>query len=303
MHPLRVLLLGVLLLTVALASPREVREDGPGATRLDVTPLVVPVDVATRHIAIDVAVGDHGPYRFQLDTGASIAACVDDDLARELGLRVVGSALNGDGSGRNDARKPLVAIDRLAFGNGPDAGVLFEDVVALVDDYDWIGRGDRRVHGLLGYPLFRDLLLSIDYARSEITLERGALTLDDPHVVAHHRPDAPDVDVTVGGVPVRVLLDTGSRGGLRLPDATLAHVETDGPVRTVGRVRTVNNTLPLRAAILAQTVRIAGHDFDRLEAGFVDLGPVGLAGYALLDDFVLTFDPQRRLVRFTPAAR
>ncbi len=149
--------------------------------------LILPMDHSSGYLEVEVMVNGKGPFRFQLDTYASIEACVDDDFAHALNLPKIGTIRNSDG--HRFQEKDLVRIDGLEFG-----GAHFAAVRTLVDDYDWIDEGGRKIDGLLGFPLFRDLLLTIDYPKSRIILGRGRLKAKDAHCIPFTTPTgSPDI--------------------------------------------------------------------------------------------------------------
>ena len=155
----------------------------------------IPIHHHTGHLAIDVMVNGKGPFRFQLDTGAS-ASCVDPSLIAKLGLAKVGSVWNSSAiDPTKRSRRDRVKIDELKVG-----GVTFRNLTAIGIDFSWVEKRKKdRVFGLLGFPLFRELLLSIDYPNSQIILTRGALDKKAAHVISYRGGDGtPRVPIKVG---------------------------------------------------------------------------------------------------------
>ena len=100
------------VLALALVSAPSAAQSATATLASDV--VVVPMSHATRHVTVEVRVNGKGPYLFQVDTYASIDACVDDEFAEELGLEQIGTVMNSDGRVRRV--KPIVLIDELVLG-------------------------------------------------------------------------------------------------------------------------------------------------------------------------------------------
>ncbi len=255
------------------------------------------MDHGSGHVVVDVFLGDRGPYLFQVDTYASIGACLDDDLARELALPVSGTTQNSDG--HRTVERDLVDIPELRLGDA-----VFRDVRTLVDDYDWIGtRGGRRVRGLLGFPLFRDRLLTFDYPGSRLVLERGALEADDPDVVPYRATTgSPDVPLTIGDRSIHAGVDTGHGGALIVPRSLGDELTFASELRPVGTARTAYGTREILGAPLAEPLVLARARFLDVPVHVWSGGERALLGHGLLSGLVVTFDQTRRLARFVASS-
>lgn len=266
--------------------------------RLTEPSVVVPMDHSSGHVVVEVYLGDKGPYLFQVDTYASIGACLDDDLAAELGLPVVGTTLNSDG--RTTHTRDLVSIPELRLGDAT-----FIDVRTLVDDYEWIGkRKGRSVDGLLGFTLFQELLLTFDYPGSRILLDSGRVSESSPHSMPFElTTGSPDIHLEIGEVSVLVGIDTGHGGLLALDRADADQMPLTGEPRVVGRARSVYSSFDVYGATLAAPLMLAGHQLDGLDVTFTEGAERGLMGHDVLKDFVVSFDQRSRRVQFVlPAA-
>ena len=99
-----------LLLVPALASTPTSGQDVQLAEEV----VAIPFDHSQRHVAVLVEINGKGPFLFQVDTYASIDACIDDDTAKELGLKTVRTVINSDG--RKTQQRDVVRIDELKLG-------------------------------------------------------------------------------------------------------------------------------------------------------------------------------------------
>ena len=256
-------------------------------------PVVVPFTQQGGHVVVDVFIDGQGPYLFQVDTYASIDACIDDDLAAELELPVTGTTQNSDGL--TISTRDLVTLGELRLGEAT-----FRDLTTLVDDYSWLGtRRGRPVQGLVGFTAFESLLVTFDYPGSRLVLEHGELSAQDAGVLAYSsRTGSPDVDLTLGELPLLVGIDTGFDGTLLLQQELAERLELASPPRKIGSARVAYTSFDLLEARLAEPVAFAGHSLPRLEVLFREGATHNLMGRGILQVFAVTFDQQHSLVRF-----
>ena len=277
-----------------------VAAQAPGSTELGKAEVEVPMDLSTKHIGLEVSVGTEGPFRFNLDTYAVTSACVDQSFAKRMGFDKVGTARNGDGSGTFEQRD-IVLIPEIRVG-----GAVFKDVQALVDDYSWVKLPEGgSIDGLLGYHLFSDLLLELDYPNERVVLRRGALAEEDPHVISYPAlRNAPDIPVLIGDRSYVMGIDSGAQSGLSLPSAMMDELELAGEPALAGRAQTVYSEAGIFRCALAERFRFAGHEVEELEATFSEIFGKPLIGHDVLVGYSVTFDQQNGRVRFRePAAR
>ena len=125
----------------------------------------------------------------------------------------MGSTLNSAADPAKAVRRDLVRIDEIEL-----SGATFVGLEALAADYRWVNRRKgERVQGLLGFPLFRHILMSIDYPESQLILTVGELEASSDHVVSYRSGTrTPHVPVEIGGHELWPLLDTGSPGTIAL---------------------------------------------------------------------------------------
>src|SRR5271166_4613903 len=102
-----------------------------------------------------VTINGRGPFRFVIDTGTGGDALVTFELAQELSLPTVGQAVLSDPSGQGGKKVPIVEIDSLEL-----AGVQFTHIHAV--EHNFFSEAGQ-TQGLLGFTLFRDYLLTLDF--------------------------------------------------------------------------------------------------------------------------------------------
>ena len=118
---------------------------------------------------IEVKLNGQGPFVFMIDTGAGMQADIDTSVATQLKLQPNGRVLNGDPSGENDREVNTARIDSITLG-----GVEFRNVTAVIRPQR-ITKDYPEVDGILGFALFTDYLLTLDYPALQVRLARGAL--------------------------------------------------------------------------------------------------------------------------------
>ncbi len=154
---------------------------------------------------VSVTVNGRGPFRFLVDTGTGGQALVTPELAEELLLPIVGHAHLTDPSGLGEQRSTTASIDSLKL-----AGVEFSDVEAVVHNL----YGDANCQGVLGFTLFEDYLLTLDFPGRRMMLTRGEIGGDSPGSVLPFRmPDGvPIVSLKIGGQQLEAQIDSGGTG-------------------------------------------------------------------------------------------
>src|SRR5216684_9066500 len=130
---------------------------------------VAPMQMRGLMPVIEVKLNGQGPFVFTIDTGAGLQADIDTSVAAQLKLQSNGRVLNGDPSRENDREVETARIDSIKFG-----GAQFRDVTAVIRPQR-ITQDYPAVDGILGFALFTDYLLTLDYPAMQVRLARGSL--------------------------------------------------------------------------------------------------------------------------------
>jgi aspartyl protease len=240
-----------------------------------------------------VTINGKGPFRFVIDTGTGGDALVTPELATELGLPTVGHATLSDPSGQGGRKSPIVLIQSLQFG-----GIEFSNVRAV--SHPFFAEAGT-CEGLLGFTLFRNYLLTLDFPNRLVTLTAGSLAPDgEKSVLPFRMPDGvPVTSLKVDGLaPVDAQLDSGG-GGLVIPEKLAAHLryEVDPVVFASGR--SVSTCFQLKAAKLASDVKLGRYTFTHPVVEIHPAFPLVNFGSPPMQIFAITFDQKNLLVRFT----
>jgi hypothetical protein len=241
-----------------------------------------------------VTVNGKGPFRFVIDTGTGAQAFVGPELADRLGLPVVGQARITDPSGKGERRDQLVRIDSLDI-----AGVEFSPVIAVRHS---VTGQEGSCMGLLGFPLFRDYLLTLDYPGAKMTLATGELQPDGGRSVLPFRmPDGvPIVPLHIGGQGIEAQIDSGGTG-LSLPEPMMSRIKLACQPTLFGNGWSLATEFQLKTAQLAEDVHLGRYTFARPTVEVNPAFPLANLGAVAIGNFAVTFDQKNLLMRLDAA--
>lgn len=287
----------VTLACIAAAEPAIAQmHDGraPKSTEITTT-LSVPMDLSFQKPVVEARINGKGPFRFFLDTGAG-GTVFNDDLVAELELPVVGQARMGDPANPGAIVVDQVRVDTVEIGGG-----VFRDFTASSWDRSTLYGGvPNAPRGVLGLPLFRDCLLTLDYPGQNVRLDKGQLPADAAHVIAYQPDESgqlPVIPLEVGGLALQAHLDSGNMGGLILPKSYADKLPLSGSLVEVGQGQTVASTFTIWRAGLNGDVRIAGNRIEKPEIYFNDGRQHVNVGYDILRRFCVTLDQANQRMR------
>jgi hypothetical protein len=246
---------------------------------------------------VNVTINGQGPFRFVVDTGTSAEAVITPELSTRLHLPVASHAILRAPGRSAQARVPVHLLQSLRVA---DADVAFILVPAVEHS---LGALDSTCQGLIGFPLFRDYLLTLDYPNQRLTLATDALQPDgERRVLPMRQPEGVPVVLLRAGPADRPLeigaqIDSGG-GGLSLPAAFAARLRFASPSVTQANAQSLTGRIPVDAVELADDVHLGVYTFKRpfieMYTGF----PLANFGATPMRNFAITFDQRNSLVRF-----
>src|SRR5437660_1574309 len=242
---------------------------------------------------IEVKLNGQGPFALAIDTGAGMQADIDTTVAAKLRLQASGRALNGDPSGENDRQVDVAQIESLTFGDAE-----FRNVTAVVRPQR-ITRDYPDVDGILGFALFTEYLLTLDYPAMQVRLSRGALPTANGGDILNFEIEnrIPVIELAIGKLRVRAHVDSGNFvAGFILPEEIVEQLQLLSQPVTVGHARSVSNQIELKQVQLRDTIRIGRFDFRQPAITFPALSDTNV-GFKVLRDFALTFDQKNRRMK------
>jgi predicted aspartyl protease len=293
------------LALVAFAMPAPVRaqaghEHDPARYRAAAIDLPndrasVPMEPLPGHrAAVRVMVNGAGPFLFAVETGASMVT-ITERAAREAHLVAsqADSATTRHWPGGVAARR-LVA-DSLRIGDAVFRGqpmVVGPELLAGVD-------------GLLGLPLYSELLLTIDYPSKRLELARGSLPpLDGREVLPMLDLNRlTGIAISIGGKEVDGVIDTQGGTDIQVPPELGSTLPFVAPLAVVGQARIgVSEPVPVSAGRLAGDVTFGAFAITRpivhVAVAPTEVSHPAILGTEVLRHFRVTLDQVNRRVRF-----
>jgi predicted aspartyl protease len=273
---------GAVVFTILLATATAPAQGAVHAAALDIThdkPFVM------------VMVNGKGPFRFVIDTGTGGEAFITRELADQLGLSAAGQVHLYDPSGQGGQKVPMVVLQSLRV-----AGVEFAGVKAVVHN---LSGGEGGYQGLLGFLLFRDYLLTLDFPNRRMQLSSGELAPDGgTSVLPFRMPDGiPVVSLAIGETHIDAQIDSGG-AGLSLPLKLMAKLKFVAGYNSLSNAQSLSTRFLVKGGTLNSNVRLASYTFKH---PFIEMNPAfPLANFGAcpMQNFSLTFDQKNHLVRF-----
>lgn len=253
------------------------------------TPCSIPIKLHHGVPFIRVMVNGKGPFNFIVDTGTNRAVIVSPSLAKTLQLPTIGQTSLLDLSGKFRERANEVAVEVVTIGGRdfhPERALVHRNL-ASEGSYD----------GVLGFALFGNALLTLDYPQRCMTLANGNLAEDGnalPLVLSH---SGPMIELGAGNLTVMALIDTGG-SGLNLPESVAHQLDFERSTEVLVREQTQVSTAYFRAGEMRGQLRLGAYVFKHPFVMIDGLIPFASIGSAPLQDFVVTFDQRHKLVRF-----
>ena len=269
--------------------------DAPANVALSTPEVSVPMQLAGRKPTVEVKINGQGPFTFFLDTGAA-ATVMDQSLVDELKLPLKGTTKIGDPANPEGIEAKQNLVEKLEIG-----GATLSEFIAVSWDRAGLYKpGAPR--GVLGMPLFRQLLLTVDYPANRVVIEKGALAKEDgPDIIEYQLGEAGlfSVPLKVAGEDLWATLDTGSPSSLGFPTEYQTKLPlVDKPVE-VGRGRTVGGEAIIYGAKLKGSIKLGRRTFDELQITFFDRLRHPNLGYGFIHDFAITIDQANRRMRWS----
>ncbi len=262
---------------------------------------------------VEVKLNGQGPFAFMIDTGAGMQADIDTSVTERLNLQPSGRAINGDPSGENDREVATVTIDSIVIGGAAEKGtrarrtgegvVEFRNVTAIVRPHK-ITKDYPEVDGILGFALFSDYLLTLDYPAMQVRLARGDLPPANGADILKFEIEnrVPIVELAIGKIKVAAHIDSGNFvAGFILPEEIVEQLQLLSQPVTVGSARSVNNRIELKQVQLRSSIRLGGFEYSQPTIAFPALSDTNV-GYKILREFMLTFDQKNGRLKLTRPA-
>jgi hypothetical protein len=275
------------------------RARAPASTRIVPQPVRLPAHLISNFFLVESQQADGRTCRFMIDTGSSVtlvSPAVADSLKLKERRGTPPQTLPVRGANGREVTLPAITLRHLQLGEAH-----FERVPAIVYDFsDLSAHLGLTIDGVIGFPLFRDTLLTLDYPAAQLVIAPNPVVSPPPmrqprtSVISYNREQpTPLVPVQMGNESFFALIDTGNDSGLALNPAGLHPRFSHGP-RVGMIVSSLHGDNRQLVGRLEQNITIGNHS---VEQPVVDLTEqLSSLGGELLRHFRLTFDQQRHTV-------
>jgi hypothetical protein len=177
-------------------------------------------------------------------------------------------------------------------------GARFENVQALV--YDCAALSSHlgvHIDGILGFPLFRETILTLDYRQSRVLLQdrSAAPLLPGTPIPFNNDRRTPIIPLKLGAQTFAALIDSGSDVALSLNPIGLDPAFSVPP-RSGGTVATLSGDRTQRIGRLAETLLLGDYPVQQPVADLTD--ELTSVGGGILKHFTVTFDQEHSRVTF-----
>jgi predicted aspartyl protease len=275
------------LCAISIAVALSACAQSPGRT--------IHMDVIHGKPYVMVTINGKGPFRFVVDTGTGAQALITPALADQLQLPALGQARLIDPSGQGQQRSQILFIQSLNLG-----GVEFSEVKAILHSFN---TDDETCVGLLGFELFRDYLLTLDFPNRSMILAQGVLSPDgEKSVLPFRMPDGvPVVPLSIGSERgnerIEAQLDSGGVG-LALPEHLASRLNFASTPVLYANGESLATRFQLKAGKLGSDVHVGRYTFVKPMVEIHPAFPVANLGACAMQHFAITFDQKNLLVRF-----
>lgn len=272
------------------------RPPEPGRTTLASPLVILPAQMVGNYLLLEAKWDRQGPYRFLIDTGSSVTLVTPALAQRYPGrepfspaatrVRVTGA----DGSVKE---LPRGSLRRIELGEAK-----FEDVEVLVYDCAPLSAHlGVKIDGVLGFPLFRETVLTLDYPGARVILQAASdrPLLPGSIVAFDDSRKTPVVPVKIGDRTVVALIDSGSDAVFSLNPLGLEPRFASGPAEG-GTIGTLGGERRRRVGRLADSLAIGEHVFHEPVVDLTD--ELSAVGGGMLRNFSVSFDQKRDRVIF-----
>jgi hypothetical protein len=158
----------------------------------------------------------------------------------------------------------------------------------------------RKIDGILGFNLFADYLLTLDFPAERVRLERGELAkangLEILTLESGRR--IPVVELRVGDQRINAHIDSGNAiGGFVLPTALAEKMTFANSPVVLGKARTVSSDIDIKEVRLKENIYLGRSEFKEPLIVYPAISSEANIGSKVLREFVLTFDQKNKRLR------
>jgi len=272
----------------------------PARTVVETKTTTLPARVISNFFVVESKLKDGKTYRFIIDTGSTVTL-VSADLARQFALKerkgAARSKVHVRSANGGEIDLAAVTLRQLSLGDA-----LFERVPALIFDFsDLSGHLGLTIDGIIGFPVFRDTILTLDYPAQQLVIGSypEAIPATPPAsgrvstIAFNNEQGTPLIPIQMGNESFIVLIDSGSDGSLSLNPVGLHPHFANGP-RVGTLISSLRGDRRQLTGRLSQSVFLGTHVIEQPVVDLTD--QLSSIGGEFLRHFVVTFDQRRNQV-------
>lgn len=253
----------------------------------------VPISIRQNLPFVTVEIGGKRS-QFLVDSGASDCV-VTPEMAQRLGLRVSEEKVLVKTAAGDRVPIPMTVVPSLSIGKAE-----FHNVPAFVYDFGNIRHNLGSIDGVVGFSIFRDATLTIDYNRKEMRITPGPM-LNEKNlgtIAMSVKTGVPRVPLKGGPQPTWVDVDSGSTGGLEINPKSIG-LPTEAAPRPGGLSSSIGSTYRTGMARIMGTLFLGSVE---LSDPIVEVtsGDYRVGG-EILQHTVMSLDQPSKLAQFTIA--
>jgi hypothetical protein len=259
----------------------------------------VPLRLFGSALLVEASLEGGDPLWFFVDTGAPISA-IDPSLtknspsAKHSKLKIgVGGATEGKSSSN------VVRVDGLKLGD-----VVFDRIIAIELDMTPIEEVlGLELGGILGLSVFEDFLLTLDYPKQQLYLEKGELPAADQKQILSYTllEDHMMISLLYQGKSVPVAIDSGCNSAIYLPNEKEKVFAFNSSPVVAGTALGATGEAEVRAGRVSGPVSLGSFVVSDPLITFAKTD-LALLGGPILRHFSLTIDQKNQLVQFVQEA-
>ncbi len=268
----------------------------PGRTTLGAPLVIVPATTLGNYLIVETRWDRHGPYRFLVDTGSSTTLVTPELAARypakntppEAMPRVRVRSASGD-----TTVLAATTLRRIELGEAR-----FENVRVLIHDFRELSAHlGVKIDGILGFPLFRETVLTLDYPRSRLLLQPSHPVPLHPGITIpfNNERRTPFIPLQLGDQSITALIDSGSDAPLTLNLAGLAANFSSLP-RPGATISTLTGDHLQHIGRWREPLIIGHHEVQQPVVDVTE--SFSSLGGGILRHFTVIFDQERNQVTF-----
>jgi hypothetical protein len=248
---------------------------------------------------------DNEPYNFIFDTGAS--TIIDDDFAEKVKYKKIGIQKSNDSRGKSKNKK-VVKIKKVSIG-----GIGFSDIVTSISDLDRL-KNTTCIDfvGVIGANVMNKSVWQIDYEKKIITLtdSKDSLIQSSSRKIFDFHAEGkktPKIRLTINGKYIdEISLDTGSSGGLDLPEKHLKEIGTTNKFITRNAMVSGLHSESMETSKKTIIPKLAFGKDAEIENSCISFNkilPIALVGNDFLQDYLVTIDWKYQEIILVPTQK